>query len=154
MAFYQFSRQQIIQSTIEDVWDFISSPKNLKLITPDYLGFDIISSNLPDKMYQGLIIHYKVSPILGIKLNWLTEITHIKACEYFVDEQRLGPYKFWHHQHYFTPTHEGVLMKDIVTYAPPYGLIGKFLNGIIIDKKLKEIFDYRRIRIEQQFSKS
>ena len=100
MGFYQFKRQQEINQPIEKLWNFISSPKNLKKITPDYMGFDVTSENLPDKMYEGMIISYKVSPVLGIKTNWVTEITHVEEGKYFVDEQRVGPYKIWHHQHF------------------------------------------------------
>lgn len=123
MAFYQFYREQKLNASIEEIWDFISSPKNLKLITPKHMGFDITSKNLPEKMYQGMIISYKVSPLLGIKTNWVTEITHLKELEYFVDEQRIGPYAMWHHQHHLEPIQNGILMKDIVTYQPPLGFL-------------------------------
>ena len=125
------------------MWDFISNPKNLKVITPDYMGFDITSNDLPDKMYEGMIITYKVSPILGIKTTWVSEITHIKDKQYFVDEQRVGPYNIWHHQHFLASTSKGTLMKDIVSYQPPFGIIGEIANALIIKKKLEEIFAYR-----------
>ena len=138
---------------MEEVWDFISSPKNLKEITPDYMGFDITSEGLPEKMYQGMIISYKVSPLLGIKTNWVTEITHVRDLEYFVDEQRIGPYKIWHHQHFIEPIKNGVLMRDIVTYQPPFGILGAMMNGIVIRKKLEEIFDYRTKAVEEKYGK-
>ncbi len=138
---------------MEEVWDFISSPKNLKEITPDYMGFDITSEGLPEKMYQGMIISYKVSPLLGIKTNWVTEITHVRDLEYFVDEQRIGPYKIWHHQHFIEPIENGVLMRDIVTYQPPFGILGAMMNGIVIRKKLEEIFDYRTKAVEEKYGK-
>lgn len=101
-----------------------------------------------------MIIGYKVSPVLGIKTTWITEITHVKEQEYFVDEQRVGPYKVWHHQHMLEPTKNGVLMKDIVSYQPPFGLLGTIANKLIIRKKLKEIFEYRRKALEERFGKS
>ena len=143
MAFYQFKRTQLFNNSIEELWNFISSPKNLKLITPDYMGFDIISKDLSDTMYEGMIISYKVAPILGIKTTWVTEITHIKDKQYFVDKQRVGPYKIWHHQHFLESTSDGTLMKDIVSYQPPLGILGKIANQLIIKKKLEEIFNYR-----------
>ena len=91
MAFYQFHKQQKIRTTIDEIWNFISSPANLKEITPYYMGFDITTKNLPDKMYAGMVISYEVSPLLGIKTTWVTEITHIIEKKYFVDEQRVGP---------------------------------------------------------------
>lgn len=151
MAFYQFHNKQIINSTIDEVWDFIASPDNLKKITPDYMGFDITSNNDGNKMYEGMIISYKVSPLLGIKTNWVTEITHVRNKEYFVDEQRVGPYSLWHHQHKIESTPNGVLMTDIVTYAPPFGFLGMFANALFIKSKLKEIFEYRRKALDKYF---
>lgn len=152
MGFYQFRREQFIQEPIESVWDFISSPKNLKTITPDYMGFDITSGNTPEKMYEGMIISYKVSPLLGIKTTWVTEITHVKENHYFVDEQRIGPYKLWHHQHFLEEKEGGTLMIDIVSYSPPFGFIGSLLNTIIIRKKLTEIFEYRTKVLDELYN--
>lgn len=151
MGFYQFKRQQEINQPIEKLWNFISSPKNLKKITPDYMGFDVTSENLPDKMYEGMIISYKVSPVLGIKTNWVTEITHVEEGKYFVDEQRVGPYKIWHHQHFLESTPKGTLMRDIVSYMPPFGVLGSIANKILIEQKLAEIFDYRSKILIQLF---
>ena len=151
MAFYQFKKQQKINTSIDKVWDFISSPANLKEITPDYMGFDIISEDLPEKMYAGMIISYMVSPILGLKTNWVTEITQIRDKEYFIDEQRVGPYALWHHQHIIEPIKHGVLMTDIVSYQPPLGILGAIANSLIIRNKLKEIFDYRTKAVDKRF---
>ncbi len=151
MAFYQFQKQQKIIATIDEIWDFISSPANLKEITPDYMGFDITTKNLPDKMYAGMVISYEVSPLLGIKTTWVTEITHIIEKKYFVDEQRVGPYSLWHHQHIIEPIEDGVLMTDIVSYQPPFGFLGAIANALIIKNKLNEIFDFRTKAIESKF---
>jgi ligand-binding SRPBCC domain-containing protein len=153
MAFYQLQQTQKIPASVDVVWDFISSPMNLKEITPDYLGFLVTSNNNENKMYPGMIITYKVSPLLGIKLSWMTEITHVKDKEYFVDEQRVGPYSLWHHQHKITTIEGGVLMTDIVTYQPPFGFLGAIANTLIIKSKLKEIFDYRTVAVEKRFGK-
>ena len=152
MAFYQFHAEQLVKAPREKVWDFISSPANLKVITPDYMGFDITSPGLPDKMYAGMIISYKVSPVLGIKMNWLTEITQVTEGEYFIDEQRVGPYALWHHQHWLEDTAEGTMMRDIVTYAPPFGFLGRIANSLMIRKKLKEIFAYREMAVNKYFN--
>jgi ligand-binding SRPBCC domain-containing protein len=151
MAHYQFIRFQKVNASLNELWDFISAPQNLKDITPDYMGFDIRSKNLPSKMYAGMLIAYKVSPLMGIKLNWLTEITQVKEKEFFIDEQKAGPYKLWHHQHHLIPIKNGVLMKDIVTYIPPFGFLGSIANQWIIKRKLKEIFDYREAKIVKIF---
>ena len=151
MAFYQFQREQILHTSIEELWDFISSPQNLKKITPDYMGFDICSKDLPEKIYEGMIISYIVKPLFGIETNWVTEITHIKENEYFVDEQRVGPYSMWHHQHIIKQQGDKVLMKDIISYKPPFGFLGSLANELMIKNKLNEIFDYRTTILEKIF---
>lgn len=151
MGFYQLKQTQKIKGTIDEVWNFIASPANLKKITQDYMGFDITSEDLPEKMYPGVIICYKVSPLLGIKINWLTEITQVDEKRFFIDEQRVGPYKIWHHQHHIEPIEGGVLTTDIVTYQPPMGFLGSIANTLIIKNKLNEIFDYRRNVLNEIF---
>jgi len=151
MAFYQYIAEQKINSDIQSVWEFISSPANLKKITPEYMGFDITSNNIGEKMYPGMIISYKVTPLFGIKTTWVTEITHVKEKEYFVDEQRIGPYSMWHHEHFIYSIENGVLMKDIVSYQPPFGFIGSIANKLIIKSKLNEIFEHRRKSMENIF---
>jgi ligand-binding SRPBCC domain-containing protein len=151
MGFYQLHKTQKIPAGLEEVWDFISSPANLKKITPGYMGFDITSALLTPKMYPGMIISYKVSPVLGIKMTWVTEITQIKEKEYFVDEQRVGPYVIWHHEHKIEPIEGGVLMTDIVSYKPPFGFLGSIANSILIKKQLQNIFDYRKKAIVKMF---
>tara|TARA_R110002153_G_scaffold7969_2_gene35074 strand:- start:120 stop:575 length:456 start_codon:yes stop_codon:yes gene_type:complete len=151
MGFYQFKKTQEINASLEEVWKFISDPANLKKITPDYMGFDIISNDVPSEMYAGMIISYKVSPLFGIKTTWVTEITHLKENSYFVDEQRVGPYKIWHHQHMIQPMEKGTLVTDIVSYQPPLGLLGSVANTLIIKGKLNEIFDYRTKALDEIF---
>ena len=154
MGFYQFQRRQSFKQSIETLWNFISNPKNLKEITPDYMGFDIMSEDLPDEMYEGMIISYKVSPVFGIKTTWVTEITHVKHRSYFVDEQRIGPYKLWHHQHFLEPVETGTVMTDIISYQPPFGALGSLANTILIKHKLEEIFDYRHKVLNELFGNS
>lgn len=143
---------QLIKSDINTVWDFMSSPKNLALITPDYMKFEILSDLGDGKMYQGQIIEYYVRPLLNIKLHWVTEITHVKEKEFFVDEQRFGPYSFWHHKHSFKETAEGVVMNDLIHYKLPLGLIGRIGNELMIKKQLKEVFDYRNKIVDKVFN--
>jgi ligand-binding SRPBCC domain-containing protein len=151
MGFYQLERKQLFDQPLEVIWDFIAEPRNLKTITPPYMGFDIISKNLPDKMYQGMIIVYKVSPLLNIKTTWVTEITHVSDKQFFVDEQRVGPYRLWHHQHILEEVDGRTLMTDIVSYQPPYGIIGDVTNKLIIRKKLDDIFNFRYQKLAQLF---
>lgn len=151
MSFYQLTKTQQIPATLDQVWEFVSNPINLKKITPKYMGFDILNKNLPDHIYPGMIIQYHVKPLLGIKTLWVTEITHVKDKRYFVDEQRVGPYKIWHHQHLLEENEQGILMKDIVSYQPPFGLLGAISNKLFIEKQLASIFDYRTKAVEKIF---
>ncbi len=153
MGFYQLHKEQKVNASIDEAWDFISSPANLKEITPDYMGFDIISKDLPEKMYPGMIISYKVSPVFGIKTLWVTEITQVKEKAFFVDEQRVGPYAIWHHQHHISPIENGVLMRDIVSYKPPFGFLGTIANSLLIKRKINEIFEYRTTAVDKKFGK-
>lgn len=150
---YSFQTLQRIPAPVEKVWEFMSSPANLKVITPPSMGFEVTTDTPSDKMYAGLIISYKVSPLLGVKMDWVTEITHVKEGEYFVDEQRFGPYALWHHKHFIKPIERGVEMADIVHYKIPFGPIGDIANALIVRNKLKEIFDYRFKKVEEIFGK-
>ncbi len=146
---YRIEFKQNIPSDINTVWDFISSPKNLKLITPPHMGFTILNNLDSDKMYSGQIISYKVSPVAGVKMNWVTEITHVKEKEYFVDEQRFGPYSLWHHKHFIKPIEGGVEMTDIIDYKIPFGFLGDIANALLVKKQLQNIFDYRFKKVEE-----
>lgn len=152
MSFTQIHREQLVKTDINTLWDFMSSPKNLETITPESMMFKITSKNKDEKMYPGMIITYIVSPLLKIKLTWMTEITQVKEKSFFIDEQRLGPYTMWHHQHIFKQTEEGILMKDIITYIPPFGIIGKIANFLFIKNKVNQIFDYRNKKIDSLFN--
>jgi len=153
MPYYQLHQTQLLHTSIEEAWDFIANPANLKVITPDYMGFDIVDeAQLPAKMYPGMLIGYKVSPFLGLKLDWLTEITQVVSHRFFIDEQRVGPYTLWHHQHRIEPVDGGVLMTDQVTYKPPFGLLGALANRLLIANKLQEIFGYRRQKLHHLFN--
>ncbi len=149
---YTFERQQIIKTSLDKIWDFASNPANLQKITPANMGFEILNKNLSSKMYAGMIIAYKVSPISRLKMKWVTEITQVKEKEYFIDVQQEGPYRFWHHEHHFKETKDGILMTDILNYKPPFGIIGKIANTIFINRKLNQIFDYRKNKMEEIFN--
>jgi ligand-binding SRPBCC domain-containing protein len=136
---------------LEKAWDFFSSPANLAEITPKNLGFNIISKHHGEKMYAGQIIEYKVSPVLGIPLYWMTEITHVEQHKFFVDEQRFGPYSMWHHQHHFKEVPGGVEMTDIVHYKLPFWFLGDIANSVFVKKQLNDIFDYRFKAVEKIF---
>lgn len=129
--------------TLEEAWDFFSSPKNLSGITPKHMGFRILYISPGDKMYPGQLIRYIVRiPPLG-SMQWVTEITHVHEPHYFVDEQRFGPYAFWHHQHHFKEVLDGIEMTDEVNYVIPFGFLGQLANWLFVEQKVNAIFDYR-----------
>lgn len=137
----------------QTMWDFIRNPHNLAKITPAKMGFQVLTENLPDVMYPGMMIAYRVSPVLGIPLNWVTEITHVKTLEYFVDEQRSGPYAIWHHEHRLIELPDGTLrMEDLLSYQPPLGWIGRIANAWFIKKQVEQIFVHREKVLNEYFN--
>lgn len=150
MSTYNMHSKQRLPISLEEAWDFFSSPKNLKEITPDYMGFHI-RSGYEGKMYPGQIIEYTVKPVLGIPMYWMTEITQVKELEFFIDEQRVGPYNMWHHQHFFKAVEGGVEMDDIVHYRLPLGPLGNIAHALFVKKQLHGIFDYRKKVLEERF---
>lgn len=148
---YSLHRKQILPITLEAAWDFFSSPDNLQAITPEDMRFVVTSTLQGKKMYAGQLIEYKVSPLLGIPLYWMTEITHVKDKEYFVDEQRFGPYSLWHHQHHFKAVEGGVEMTDIVHYKLPFWFLGDIAHAVFVKKKLEAIFLFRYNKVIELF---
>ena len=153
MAVHSIKTVQKIPANLPAVWTFFSNPENLKEITPPQLRFRVISKHHGNKMYAGQIIEYKVSPVLGIPLYWMTEITHVHDNWYFVDEQRYGPYCMWHHQHHFRAIEGGVEMTDIVHYKLPFWFLGDVANDLFVRRQLKTIFDFRFQKTEAVFGK-
>ena len=150
MKIYRLHTLQNLPISVDEAWDFLSDPANLKTITPDYMGFNILSG-ADRKMFPGQIIQYIVTPLAGIPTKWVTEITHVKVKEYFVDEQRFGPYALWHHKHFIKAIPGGVEMEDIIDYKLPMGILGKLAHPIVVKPKLKEIFDYRYQKLIELF---
>ena len=143
MKIYRLETIQNLPISQKEAWDFLSDPKNLKTITPDYMGFEILSG-AAERMYAGQIIQYLVTPVFGIPTKWVTEITHVQEGSYFVDEQRFGPYDLWHHKHFINPIKNGVEMIDIIDYKIPFGFLGRIAHPLLVAPKLKEIFEYRK----------
>ncbi|MEZ5030668.1 MAG: SRPBCC family protein [Saprospiraceae bacterium] len=149
MKVYRKTWKQEIPGDPERIWAFFSRPENLQRITPAEMNFRIQSDIAGKEMYEGMMIVYKVSPLLGLDLTWATEITHIRPGVLFIDEQRIGPYAMWHHEHWFEPVSGGVLMTDLLHYAIPFGPLGTIANALIVDRKVEGIFTYRTGVIEQ-----
>lgn len=150
MKIYTKHAIQNLPISKKQAWDFLSNPINLATITPDYMGFNILSG-ADRPMFAGQIIQYIVTPVLGIKTKWVTEITHVKEGEYFVDEQRFGPYSLWHHKHFIKEIEGGVAMEDIIDYKVPMGWLGQLVHPFIVKPKLDEIFEYRTKKLNELF---
>lgn len=148
---YTLKAQQRLNISLEEAWNFFSSPKNLAKITPSFMGF-YITSELSDVMNPGQIISYKIALLPGVKSNWVTEITHVEDKQFFVDEQRFGPYAMWHHEHHFQKEGDEVLMVDKISYKLPLGAIGRSMHDIVIKPKLKQVFRYREEILNTMFN--
>jgi len=154
MQFYSIKSKQHLPISLEKAWAFFSSPNNLQKITPSDMNFNITSDKKDGElMYPGQIISYTLTPVLGIRVKWMTEITHVKEGHYFVDEQRFGPYKLWHHKHTFVVTPNGVDMYDDVNYVIPFGFLGTIAHKLFIRKRIEEIFTHRTKVVEELFGK-
>lgn len=143
MKVYRLYQRQFLPISAEAAWPFFSSPRNLQEITPGFLNFRITSSP-PEEIYSGLIITYRIAAVAGIPMTWVTEIKHVELNYRFVDEQRLGPFRFWFHEHVFHPVAGGIEMEDTVHYVMPFGLFGRIIHRFFIRKRLEEIFRFRR----------
>ncbi|MBU42782.1 MAG: cell division inhibitor [Spirochaetaceae bacterium] len=148
MKIYTLDTDVVLNVDLKTAWDFFSDPGNLKRITPPSMGFEITHQD-GSQMYAGMIVTYKVRPFGGIPVNWVTEITHVQEPHYFVDEQRFGPYRLWHHKHFFRETDRGLYCRDLVHYALPGGAVGRMIHPILVRPRLEQIFNYRqRILLE------
>ena len=149
MRLCRLHQAQLLPIPIRDAWEFFGNPANLPLITPPDLGFRVISA-LPDRMYAGMIVSYRVTPFAGFPVTWVTEITHVEEPGFFVDEQRVGPYRFWHHQHLFREVPAGTAVTDLVHYGLPFDPVSR-LCAPVVQRRLARIFAYRRQALEQRF---
>lgn len=150
MKLYQLHSKQALPISKKEAWDFLSNPANLKVITPEHMGFHILSGT-DRPMFPGQIIQYKVSPFPGYTTKWVTEITHVNEGNYFVDEQRFGPYALWHHKHFIKEIDGGVEMEDIIDYKIPFGILGQLAHPLIVKKQLIEIFKHREQKLKELF---
>lgn len=150
MKLYSIHTVQKLPISLDEAWEFISNPKNLEVITPKSMGFKTLSGD-EKEMFAGQIIHYKITPLFGISLQWVTEITHVQDKKFFVDEQRFGPYNFWHHKHFLKEIPGGVEMEDIVHYKVPMGILGQMAHPFLVKPKLEEIFSFRQKKLIELF---
>ncbi len=146
---HTLERTQFIPALIDQVWAYFSAPENLNALTPPEMHFEILGA--PPPMYQGQLIAYRIRVAPGVRVGWLTEIRHVRDRSFFVDEQRVGPYRLWYHEHHFFPVEGGVQMIDRVTYALPFGPLGDLVHALWVRRTLRRIFDYRRVAVARLF---
>jgi ligand-binding SRPBCC domain-containing protein len=149
---FVFERSQILPTTLDEAWRFFSDPGNLVKITPPAMDFHITSAPQA-AAYAGQIITYTVRPLLGINIAWTTEITHVSKPDFFVDEQRFGPYRFWHHQHFFREVDGGIEVRDLVHYLFAHDHLAWLVNRMIVAPRLRKIFDYRSTALQGIFTR-
>jgi ligand-binding SRPBCC domain-containing protein len=153
MKIYCLQRKQFLSITLAEAWDFFSSPKNLAAITPAHMKFKILHISGGPKMYTGQLIQYRINILPGVPADWTTEITKVDEPNYFADTQLAGPYKLWHHQHFFQELNGGVEMTDEINYAIPLGILGRLANSMFVNREVNRIFDHRFKVLEQLFGK-
>jgi ligand-binding SRPBCC domain-containing protein len=151
MKIYRIQQSQFLPLDLEAAWSFFATPQNLEAMTPDFLRFKILS-DVPDTVHSGLIIEYRIQAVAGIPMRWLTEIKHVEPLQRFVDEQRLGPFPFWYHEHRFKAVKGGIVMEDEVHYQMPFGLFGPIVHTLFIRHRLLEIFRFRKAFLAQRFA--
>jgi ligand-binding SRPBCC domain-containing protein len=144
-------QKQFLPISIDKAWDFFATPNNLNAVTPKELDFHILTK-VPEKMYEGLMIAYSLKPMLQIPVHWVTEVTHIKEHDYFVDEQRKGPYAIWHHEHHFEAKDGGVLMTDVLHYDIGLSFLGWVAGKLFVHRKVREIFAFRFQKLKETFN--
>ncbi len=143
-------QEQFLPISLEEAWKFFSDPSNLNAITPDDMVFEI-TSEVPPAMYEGMMITYRIRPLLKIPIHWCTEITHIRAGSCFIDEQRMGPYRLWHHEHHFREVPGGVLMTDRLYYDIGKSFVGRIAGRLFVHRRVRQIFEHRYRILEQRF---
>ena len=142
--------EQVLPISLAEAWDFFSTPKNLNDITPPHLQFEMMSGH-ESEMHEGQILVYRIRLLAGFKRAWVTEIKSVEFQRQFVDEQRFGPYRFWHHRHTFEETAEGVRMTDIIHYDVGFGVIGALVDRAYVTPTVRMIFSYREQTLSKRF---
>lgn len=142
--------QQTLNMSQVEAWQFFSSPQHLNSITPDF--FHVVpTSNVPNEIYSGLLIHYTMKAIMGLPMSWLSEISHCQSPHYFIYQQRIGPFKFWSHEVRLTEKNSMIKVEDIVFYSMPFGIVGELMHKLLIAKKLTDIFETRQAYLKRNW---
>jgi len=153
MTVHRLQHKQFLPITLEEAWTFFSTPRTLEAITPAFLNFEI-TSEVPEEIYAGLVITYRIAAVAGIPMTWVTEIKHVERLRRFVDEQRIGPFRFWYHEHRFQAVAGGIEMEDIVHYVMPWGWFGRIAHWVFIRDRLASIFHFRRNYLDGFFGQA
>ncbi len=151
MAIHRNEQIQILPISLQESWNFFSNPENLALLTPAEMKFRHVFAPDQPQVYPGMILVHTVSPVAGVPMTWVTEITQVEPMSRFVDEQRKGPFGMWHHIHMFKEVAEGTEIRDVLYYEMPFGFLGNIAHGLFAKKQIEEIFNYRRERLKEMF---
>jgi ligand-binding SRPBCC domain-containing protein len=151
MKIYTFKQTQFIPATVDTVWDFFATPENLRHLTPPEVNFEKLLMTGGATMYAGQMIAYKLNPFPFLRVRWTTEITQVVPKKYFIDDQRFGPFALWQHQHFFIEKNGGCEMIDEVSYAIPFGVLGRMVHALLVESQLRKIFQYRAVVVDKIF---
>ncbi|MBM3785136.1 MAG: SRPBCC family protein [Acidobacteria bacterium] len=138
-----------VPKTVDQVFRVFENPRNLAIITPPWLNFEVLTPG-PLEMRPGLEIDYKFRS-MGIPMRWRTRITEYEFGRYFVDEGIRSPYKLWRHLHEFIPTEDGTRVCDTVVYSLPLGPFGRIAHAVLVRRQLSEIFTYRQEKLKEHW---
>ncbi len=149
MYCYTLSTKQRVARPLDTVFAFYAEPRNLARLTPPSLGFRLVDPSEP-VMARGLRLTYRIRP-LGIPMTWVSEITEYDPPHWFADEQRRGPYAYWHHEHTFRAVDGGTEVADEVTYGLPFGPVGRLVHALVVRRQLAAIFSFRETAVRETF---
>jgi ligand-binding SRPBCC domain-containing protein len=144
MSVYRLEDEIFLNAPLEEVWAFFTDPRTLQKITPDTMGFKHRFPPDAGQVYPGMLLTYRVSPIAGIPMTWVTRIVSVEPKTRFVDIQEKGPFAMWHHIHEFEPREGGCLVRDVLYYQLPLGFLGKIAHGLFVKRQNQAIFDHRK----------
>ena len=148
MRVHHLYREQFLNRPTAEVFEFFARAGNLERITPPWLGFSLTTPE-PEQMCAGTLIEYRLR-LHRIPLRWTTQIAVWEPGRAFEDVQVKGPYRLWHHRHEFQPAGSGTLVRDHVRYALPLGPLGRLAHGLVVERDLARIFDYRRRAVARE----
>lgn len=146
MSDSELERRQVVTRTLEETFDFFANPHNLAAITPPWLSFRIVEA--PERLGPRALLRYRLS-VLGVPVDWRTEIADWRPPRSFTDVQVAGPYRLWIHTHRFASVDGGTEIYDHVRYRVPGGPLAPLVHAAFVRPRLEEIFAFRARRLAE-----